>query len=326
MAKFCKYCGSPLEEGQACSCPQAQAEAAQSQVQPEVQPQPQPEAQPQPEMQGQPGAAQTQTAPPQQPAAPSPVGVAFKNLIPFCKAYFRSPGQATRTAIGRKDLILSIILLVIQAIVVGLMIFAALARVCGLVQNIARQVLGLGSLLGGSSLFGGGLSVSASFLLCLIFGILAAVIAIAIFAVLLFALAKIMKSNCTFQDVIVACGANSLFVTALLLLAFLVFFFSFRVGLILFILAMLAWAIMGVITVQTVIPGAEQGKLWMLYIAAVLIALLVGGWVSSKFFGLSVNATRISYAGESFTIGQAMEGIGEIDFEDLMEDMIYDLF
>ncbi len=28
MAKFCPYCGKPLEEGEICSCPQAQAEAA----------------------------------------------------------------------------------------------------------------------------------------------------------------------------------------------------------------------------------------------------------------------------------------------------------
>lgn len=29
MASFCKYCGKPLQDGEICSCPQAQAEAAQ---------------------------------------------------------------------------------------------------------------------------------------------------------------------------------------------------------------------------------------------------------------------------------------------------------
>ena len=29
MANFCKYCGRPLQDGELCSCPQAQAEAAQ---------------------------------------------------------------------------------------------------------------------------------------------------------------------------------------------------------------------------------------------------------------------------------------------------------
>ena len=28
MAKFCKYCGTPLEEGQVCTCAGAQAETA----------------------------------------------------------------------------------------------------------------------------------------------------------------------------------------------------------------------------------------------------------------------------------------------------------
>ncbi len=39
--KFCKYCGSPLEDGQVCSCPAAQQAAAAAQPQQPVYQQPQ---------------------------------------------------------------------------------------------------------------------------------------------------------------------------------------------------------------------------------------------------------------------------------------------
>lgn len=311
MARFCKYCGTQLEEDQVCSCPQAQFEAAQTQQQDSsVQ---------------QAAAPQPQAAPQQQaaPAAPSPIGIAFKNLIPFCKAYLRSPVEATRAAISQKDVILPIILLLIQAIAAGLVIFSLLNKVCRSIQSLIFAAMGLSSF---SSLFGGGPTISASFIMCLIYGILASVIAAAIFVVVIFAAAKLMKSTCTIQDVLIACGANSLFVTVLLLLSFILFFLSIKIGIVLFVLAMLTWVIMGVLTTQAVAPGAEQGKFWILYIVAVLVALLVGGWISSKFFGLSINATKISYGGESITIGKALDDIGDLDFDEILEDMLYDVF
>jgi hypothetical protein len=317
-----------LEEGQVCTCSQAQADAAQAQSTAQPQSAPQPEAAPQGGGQQAPQSGYQQA--PQAAAAPSPVGMAFKNLIPFCKSYLRSPTGAARAAIDQKDLILAIILLAIQAIAAGLAIFALLTKVCILVKSVLVQAMTLGGLWSGSSssLFGGysGPSISASFPLCLVFGILAAAIAIVVFAALIFAVAKIMKSACTFRDVITACGAHSPFVTVLLLLAFLLFFASIRVGLVLFVLAMLTWVALGVPTAQAVTPGTEQGKFWMLYIAAVLVAVLIGGWCGSKFFGMSVGATKISYAGESITVSRAIDSLGDIDFEDLMEDLIYDIF
>ena len=49
MANFCKYCGKALQDGEICSCPQAQAEAA-APGQPQYKP-PQPPQPPQPQYQ-----------------------------------------------------------------------------------------------------------------------------------------------------------------------------------------------------------------------------------------------------------------------------------
>ena len=307
MAKFCKYCGTQLNDDQVCTCPEAQAAA-------------QPAAQPAPEV-------APQAAPQAAPAAPSPFSIALKNLVPFLKAYLRSPVNATRAVIAQKDFLLAIILLAIQAIAVGLVIFSFLHKLCGVVREFVLAAMGLGGMTS-SSLFGGfsGPAITASFPLCLIYGIVCAIIVIAIFTVLLFAVAKIMKSTCSFKDVLTACGANSPFATVLYLLAFILFFVSIKLGLIALLFATLAWLIMSVPTVQAVTPGTEQGKFWISCIVAVLIAMLAGGWVSSKFVGMSAKATRISFEGESATIGQAMEAAGEIDLDQILENFMYEIF
>ena len=76
MAKFCKFCGTALEEGQVCSCADAQAAAA-------------PVATPAPE------AAPVATAAPAAPAAPG----FGKKLVDTLKAYWKAP-KATAAAVA----------------------------------------------------------------------------------------------------------------------------------------------------------------------------------------------------------------------------------
>ena len=76
MAKFCKFCGTALEEGQVCSCADAQAAAA-------------PVATPTPE------AAPVATAAPAAPAAPG----FGKKLVDTLKAYWKAP-KATAAAVA----------------------------------------------------------------------------------------------------------------------------------------------------------------------------------------------------------------------------------
>lgn len=310
MANFCMHCGSPLEEGQVCSCPAAQAAAHQPYTQPQ-----QPQA---------PYQQPYQPQQPQAPKAPSPVGSAFKNLLPFLKAYLRSPVKATRSAVAQNDIILAVILLCFQLIAAGLVMFSFLYKICSTVKDFALSAMGLAGLSGG--FFGSGPSISPSFFLSLIYGILAAAIAIVIFGVLIFVIAKIVKTNCSIKDVLIACGANSMFVTVLLVVTFLLFFVSFTLGFIFFLLSMLTWICLGIPTVQALGTGTETGKFWISYIVVVLVALLAGGWISSKFCGLSVRSIKISYAGESVKVGQMIDGMGGLDMNDLLEDMMDSIF
>lgn len=71
MAKFCKYCGTPLEEGQVCTCAGAQAEAA--------------------------APVATATA----PAAPSALNSLFTDVKNDFLGYLRAPDATVRAALNK---------------------------------------------------------------------------------------------------------------------------------------------------------------------------------------------------------------------------------
>lgn len=306
MAKFCKYCGTPLAEGQVCTCPQAQADAAGAQPQFTQQQYTQP-----PQQQY---TQQQYTQPPQQPKGPSPVGSAFHNLVPFLKAYMRSPADAVRSALTQRDMFLPIILLVIQMLAVGLTIFGVLNKICSIPR---AQMGGMGS-------------VSVSILWCLIAGILTAAIAMIIYILLMFAVAKIMGAACSFQDVLIASGANSLYVTAGFLLSFLLFFVSLKVGFFLLLLVLVVWLGISFVTVQAVIPNHTSGKFWLCYLVALLISLSVTSFAIPRTNWMAVKSISFSYGTgrdrESYTLGEMMEEEGVRSFDDLLDEMMSEIF
>ena len=327
---FCGYCGSRIET----SAPQ------QPQQQPYTPPQQpygapqqgysapqQPYGGPQPGYTQQPGYGQQGYAGPQQPprtsAAAAAARSAAKGLVPFLKGYMNAPVAAVKNLLAQRDMATALILLGIQAIVVGLMIFSFLSKVCSALKDLVFAGMGLSGL---SSL---GVSVpkfGPSFIMSLIWGIVAAVVAIVVFAAIVFAISKIMGSNSTFQDALIACGGHSLFVSGLLAISFILFFLSIQLGLIFFVGALLAWVAMGVLSTQAITQNTNPGKFWICYIAGVLVALLLSGFVASKCFGGAVNAISVSYEGRTITVGDALEQAGNPSLDDILDEALGDMF
>lgn len=331
MAKFCKYCGAPLEDGQICQCPQAQAEAAAQMQQsgPAVPPQ-------QPSPYQQPGPAQyAPNVPPAQPKAPSPIAIAFKNLPSYLKAYMASPANATSAALQQKDIFLPVILLAIQAIVSGLVMFSAIAKVCGLLNSVIAPLASLGSLIGGVSGISGALSaaaapsINASFIMCLSFGIAASIACAAIFVVLAFVVAKLCGSDCSILDMLIVCGSNAPFVIVLMLLAFILFFLSIPLGMGLLLFAMASWMVLSASCIQLVTPNSATGRFWLFTIVAVFLTLILGSWVGSSLASASIGATSLKYMGSSVSLNDLMKVAGNVDlgqrltsfFQSLIKDM-----
>ncbi len=116
MAKFCKYCGSPLEEGQVCGCPGAQAAAA-----------------PQ---------APVATA---APAAPGKAGALFNDLKNVLLANLKGPAQAEETLIASPfKYALAGMMAGLNAIVIFFLIWRVLASLVDSVVGVAGAFIEIG--------------------------------------------------------------------------------------------------------------------------------------------------------------------------------------
>ncbi|HIT01906.1 MAG TPA: hypothetical protein IAC21_03680 [Candidatus Enterenecus merdae] len=301
---YCKHCGAPLEEGQHCPCPAAQAERAalggalapeDPQPAPSNQdgPVPEPEAQaPTPDAgQGQndgqassPDGGQGQSAgapqwgsatttthsgpvtPPPGAGQPSRFTLTLKNLLPFLKAYWHNPAQATRSAVGQKDWLLAALLFGAQAV-------AAILAVLSILLKFRQAISSLfGLMMGGFGLLG---DFELSTALSIPYGLVATVLGCALMVLMIFALAKLFKSPASFQAAFIACGVNTLPVTALLLLTFLVGLVSLGMGLGLLAMVLPAFAVSGLIPARQLCPDQERGAFQAAYLIGVILVTAI---------------------------------------------------
>lgn len=318
MANFCRYCGKALQDGEICSCPQAQAEAAQQyqsqppqgyqqppqgyqqppqgyQQPPQGYQPPQPPQGYQPPLQGYPPPPQGyQPQPPQQPAAPNPFVIALQKVLPYLKAYLKAPVSTAQSLMAQKDLTFAGVLLCIQAIVSGLFLFGVLQSLCNVINMMS------------------GISFGASFFMSLIFGILAGAGAMLVYVVILFAMAKIVGSGCTFVDAVIASAAHVPFVCVLLLASFLLLLLFMPLGLLLYSASMVAWMVLTIPALQSLVSDPNKGKFWICLIVGLLVIQLVGAWVAFSLGSNAVGHMTISAGGETHSFNELGRGIGDL--------------
>ena len=304
MANFCKYCGKALQDGEICSCPQAQAEAAQqyqgyqSQQPPQEAPQGyQPPQGPQDYQQP----PQDYQQPPQnyqpQPAGPNSFAVGLQRIPSFLSSYFKAPVSAVQALVNAKDVIVAGALLVVQIIISGLLLFSALDSVSdsysaaysfGDDYSKAAIVLGTGLSAVNEDLSASDMREGPSFPLSWLMGILIAAICVVVYVLVIFASAKIAGSRASFTDAIVAAGGHSLYVTILLLLSFITFFMLFELGAIFFTAAMLVWLVLTAPAVQTITHPSttKEGTLWICVALGVVITVVFCGWLSAMMMSV----------------------------------------
>ena len=343
MATLCKYCGRVLQDGEICTCPQAQAEAAQQYQGYQQPPQGGYQQPPQGYQQGYQQPSQGYQQPPQgyqqppqgyqqgyqqppqgyqQPAGPNPVGAAFQKLIPYLKTYIKVPVSAAQNLVAQKDMVLAAVMLCIQIIVSGLLLFSMVGSYlnhfgtvyAGTTAVVIKPFMGSDltedlkdSLEKSFGYLGDEAKLSASIPMSLIFGILAAAAAIAIFVLVVFAVSKIAGSNCSIQDAVISSAAHTPFVTILLLLSFICFLFSFQAGLFFLLASVLVWMVLAIPTLQVLAPNAPQGKFWICTIAGILAALLIGGLAAYNIGAMAVDHATCRINKETYTIKELRE-------------------
>ena len=393
--RFCEYCGAPLEDGQLCTCPQAQQqqqeppttqpESAPVEQTPPQQPATPPEAQgysygqpqgdqttpeeQQPEPMSQPSEPSSQ--PPeynyQQPGAdtqqnsygyqqqPSGYGYqqpgpqqqsgygyqqqpggygyqpqggqgqpgsqnaqqfaqmgrqvrdttvhAAKSLKPFFAQYWASPVQAIRTAVAEKNFTVAVTLSVIRVVVVIALLWNVVGQVAGSIRSTIGPLSSLGNLMGSSSV----MTVRGNPLGSILFGLIIAVVGMALFTLVLFALTRIFKSGGSILDMYIANSANGGVTTVVLFLAFVCAFFSLNVAVGLVVLACFTAVVCGSLSAQAVCGDQSSGMFWLCYLGGMLVILAVSWWIVPPCVIQTVGGITLTLDGSSITIREFLE-------------------
>lgn len=393
--RFCEYCGAPLEDGQLCTCPQAQQQqqeppTTQSESAPVEQTPPQQPATP-PEEQGysygQPQGNQTtpeeqQPEPTVQPSEPSgqppeynyqqpgadtqqnsygyqqqpsgydyqqpgpqqqsgygyqqqPGGYGYqpqggqgqpgsqnaqqfaqmgrqvrdttvhaaKSLKPFFAQYWASPVQAIRTAVAEKNLTVAVTLSVIRVVVVIALLWNVVGQVAGSIRSTIGPLSSLGNLMGSSSV----MTVRGNPLGSILFGLIIAVVGMALFTLVLFALTRIFKSGGSILDMYIANSANGGVTTVVLFLAFVCAFFSLNVAVGLVVLACFTAVVCGSLSAQAVCGDQSSGMFWLCYLGGMLVILAVSWWIVPPCVIQTVGGITLTLDGSSITIREFLE-------------------
>lgn len=393
--RFCEYCGAPLEDGQLCTCPQAQQ---QQQEPPTTQPESAPveQAPPQqpatpPEEQGysygqsqgdQTTPEEQQPEPMSQPSEPSsqppeynyqqpgadtqqnsygyqqqpsgydyqqpgpqqqssygyqqqPGGYGYqpqggqgqpgsqnaqqfaqmgrqvrdttvhaaKSLKPFFAQYWASPVQAIRTAVAEKNLTVAVTLSVIRVVVVIALLWNVVGQVAGSIRSTIGPLSSLGNLMGSSSV----MTVRGNPLGSILFGLIIAVVGMALFTLVLFALTRIFKSGGSILDMYIANSANGGVTTVVLFLAFVCAFFSLNVAVGLVVLACFTAVVCGSLSAQAVCGDQSSGMFWLCYLGGMLVILAVSWWIVPPCVIQTVGGITLTLDGSSITIREFLE-------------------
>ena len=278
MAKFCKYCGTQLEDGQVCSCPQAQAELAA------------PAAAPAPE-----AAAPVATAAPA--AAPS----AGKDLLNKVKetflSYLKAPKATTaKIAADPKGMTLAGIFAGVNALAVFLYLWKILGGIMGMAGDIS-----------------GGLTdkidIEYPIFQMLIAGIVIAAVGILISTLVVLLMCKVGKQAVDFKKLLVIESVNTIF-PSMVLLAGTVLGFLGGFGMLLQILAVaFLWIIwfLNCGNEARDLGGAdvtEKGKNMWIMVIVMLVGYGIAMWAFSALSLWSVGELKI--AGYSLSEGMDM--------------------
>ncbi len=287
MAKFCSYCGKPLPESGVCDCAESAAANAAVSAAP-----------------AQPAAP----AAPAQPAAPAAENAYVKKTreavsqsVPFVKDYWKDPMTATRHVLQQKNMGLAAVMMILNALVTGLLLFCVYSKLGSALRGASKQM------------FGGKVDVEVPFFSSMLMGILMAAVALALSAVVLFAILRMVRIDASFSYVIMAVGVNSILCTACLVLALLMALLGWTTGvLICVLLGMVAWVFLGTLLLVKVFGASISGAMQVITGLLFTAVLVLNVWIGGKF---ALNAAReIEIEGEE--LGDTIDTIS-----DQMEDM-----
>lgn len=281
MAKFCKFCGTQLEEGQVCSCPQAQAELAAPAV-----------------------ASAPEAAAPVATAAPAaPAGNGFgKKLLDTLKAYWKAPKAAAAEVAEDKQ---GMAVAGVFAGVNFLAVFFFLWRIIGMMLSGITK--GADADLDELMEY---LEIEQPIFPMLLAGLAIAVIGIAATALVIFIAAKLNKQTVDLKKQIVIEAVHSVIPTALLVVGILLGFLAAWLQFIMLALILVLWFInvCGEVRDAAGVQVMETGKSLTINTLVIFAVLAIAVWLMTTIGGWGVGELSI----QGHTMNEAMEEAGDM--------------
>ena len=276
MAKFCKFCGSPLEEGQVCACQSAQAA---------------PEA-----------PVATAEAPVAAPAA-APAGNGFvKKLLDVLKSYWKAPKAAAADVAEDKQ---GMTIAGVFAGVNFLTVFFFLWRIIGMLMDSIKESAGgkvdmdeIMELL----------EIEMPIVPMLLAGLAIAVIGNAATALVIFIAGKLNKQNVDLKKQITIEAVNSILPSALLIAGILLGFLLPSVQFIVLGLILVLWFINVCNEARDVtnVQVLESGKTMTIYSLVIFAVLAIAVYAMTAIGGWGIGELSI----QGHTINEAIEEAG----------------
>lgn len=242
---------------------------------------------------------------------------AAKSLKPFFTQYLESPVKAVRTAVAEKNLTLAVTLTVIRVVVVIALLWSMVGKVAGILRGTFGALGALSSMMGSSA----EMTVKGNPLGSIVFGLLIAVLGMALFTLVIFVLTRIFKSNSSILDAYIANSANGGVTTVILLLAFLCSLFSLQLGLGLVVLACFSAVLFGSLSAQAVCGDQDKGLFWLCYLAGAAVVLLVSWWLIPAMVMQAIGGISMSMNGETVTIRQILKQFENMGVSDILSGM-----
>lgn len=269
---FCRYCGKPLNEGEVCNCAgNMAAQQAAANQQPNMGQQ---MNNMQPNMGQQMNNTQAngqfhaeqmqQKANEYMQQGMAVAGNAWKNLL----GIFKAPAQSGRQYVAKADMVVSLVLIALQAIVAGLFgliciikLNSAFSSVTSLFSYSASKVYKL--------------SGAKGFFITLLFSIIFS----ALFALIFFAAGKIVKSDLNFNKALAITSIRSAAVIPFMLAGCMIGLLNIGLGMGIFYLG----NVLAICFVYAAMTGlCEENKLSYVVAAATLIFLIIVVIIMSK--------------------------------------------
>ena len=280
--RYCQFCGTKLEDGQQCTCQEAQEAAKQEAAAQEAAGQ---------KSQNQKDEVQQKMADAQRKAKDAAVG-----LWSYLKAYFASPAQAVQENAAQKGITVSLLLTVIRVLSMGLAVFGVLNNLCNSFSGSISSAFNTYEI-----------KVSAPFLGSLLYGGLIAAVGMALFILGIFAVVKQQGGSLSLRGAWQASAGNGVLPTALLLVSFLLSFMSVPLALAFVALSVMASLTFGALTIQFVHTKNSSGLFWLIYFVAVVVIVGVCRYAVPELLLKAVGGITVSYRDESSTIGPVID-------------------